>query len=104
MRAGTIAERFAVLLRETSARDALQASERIRSTVQRRFTGWRDGRSVTASLGMADIGVGPEPDLLVAAADTALYEAKAEGRNRVVSASGGAPAGRRARGPVRPVD
>jgi diguanylate cyclase (GGDEF)-like protein len=44
----------------------------------------RDPISCTVSIGAAEVGVGTDnPTDLMARADTALYRAKAEGRNRV---------------------
>jgi diguanylate cyclase (GGDEF)-like protein len=67
------------------AREALAVAERIRDAVEtERFAGARGPLPVTVSVGVAGI---PEhaaaDDGLVAAADAALYRAKAQGKNRV---------------------
>jgi two-component system cell cycle response regulator len=56
---------------------------------------------VTVSIGVASSGPGSTVDTLLATADGALYQAKADGRNRVVHACA-APATARDRGAVRP--
>jgi diguanylate cyclase (GGDEF)-like protein len=92
-------EEFAVILVEIrSHADALQIAERIRTTIGNRPVAERGGAGLflTASLGAAhypDDGIGPES--LIAAADAALYRAKALGRNRVCAAE---PTGRNAVG------
>jgi diguanylate cyclase (GGDEF)-like protein len=97
-------EEFAMLLRETSIPDALLVADRFRGAVELSFARWREGRAITVSLGVADIAEAAEPKLLIAAADRALYRAKTEGRNRVVTNSATPSDDRRARGHVRPVD
>jgi diguanylate cyclase (GGDEF)-like protein len=78
-------EEFAILLPGTGAADAARVAERIRAA----FGAAADavgGEAVasTVSIGVATTSV-PERDLseLLAVADSALYRAKAEGRNRV---------------------
>ena len=44
------------------------------------------GRAVTASFGIAELRVGRDDDPLVSRADSALYEAKNSGRNKVCAA------------------
>jgi len=79
-------EELVVLARESDVAGAMGLAERIRSAIERRYAGAVEG-NVTASLGVAGI---PENAVsakaLVAAADGALYTAKAEGRNRVCAA------------------
>ncbi len=80
-------EEFAIVLPETDTAGAEDAAERVRAALERRTIG--DGRSrpvgVTASLGVA-AATGGTLDELVAAADGALYRAKAAGKNRVAAA------------------
>jgi diguanylate cyclase (GGDEF)-like protein len=79
-------EEFAVLLPNTSAADALKIAETIRAKVQ----GWSDGGTgSTVSCGIASLvpSAGMDWPVLVAAADKALYAAKAGGRNQSVVAS-----------------
>jgi len=82
-------EEFVVLLTDAGAQDAATAGERLRSRVAGSPIPLPDGstRPVTVSVGLvATDGTRPEAldlDRLVAAADRALYRAKAEGRNTV---------------------
>lgn len=77
-------EEFCIMLPETSIDGALQAAERIRARVEAaEFPGQR----ITLSLGAATLpDDGDTPDEVIAAADEALYQAKREGRNRVMQA------------------
>ncbi|MGY8632497.1 diguanylate cyclase [Bradyrhizobium sp. 14AA] len=79
-------EEFAVLLPDTAAADAFRIAEAIRGKVQ----GWSDDQtSSTVSCGIASLvpAAGMDWSILVAAADKALYAAKAGGRNQSVVAS-----------------
>lgn len=79
-------EEFAVLLPNTTATDAFKVAEAIRGKVQ----GWSDdGAASTVSCGIASFvpSTGMDWAILVAAADKALYAAKAGGRNQSVVAS-----------------
>jgi diguanylate cyclase (GGDEF)-like protein len=79
-------EEFAVLLPNTSVTDAFKVAETIRGKVQ----GWSDDQSTsTVSCGIASLvpTSGMDWAILVAAADKALYAAKAGGRNQSVVAS-----------------
>jgi len=75
-------EEFAVLLPETRAREAVELAERLRQAIEGADYG-NVGR-ITASFGVAELGADGSPTEIVASADRALYEAKAQGRNRVV--------------------
>jgi diguanylate cyclase (GGDEF)-like protein len=79
-------EEFAVLLPNTSAAEAFKVAETIRAKVQ----GWSDDQAAsTVSCGIAGLvpTTGLDWPILVAAADKALYAAKAGGRNQSVVAS-----------------
>lgn len=81
-------EEFVLLLPETDETDALDIAERIRAALvaaELEHKASPLGPFVTASLGVATLVPGGEyrPSVLVAAADVALYRAKAAGRNRV---------------------
>ena len=80
-------EEFAVIMPETKLEDALRIAERIRRHVAGapfRVSGGKESLSATISIGVATTGgEGDTPDTLLKRADAALYEAKAQGRNRV---------------------
>ncbi len=81
-------EEFCVLLRETDAEAAAVVAERLCSEIATRFAGNRGTATVTASLGVAAIPSDAiDGKTLIAAADRALYSAKAAGRNCVVRAT-----------------
>ena len=82
-------DEFVVILPRTTADEAEVLAERIRDTLATHpFTSaWRAGldRRFELSIGVAsldDVGA-PTPAALIEAADRALYQAKADGRNRV---------------------
>jgi diguanylate cyclase (GGDEF)-like protein len=80
-------EEFGVLLPSTSAEDAAVLAERVRVAVA---TGsrCREGQpaGVTASIGVAELADEMRDlDALLRAADASLYQAKAQGRDRVVA-------------------
>jgi two-component system cell cycle response regulator len=87
-------EEFALLLPGTDREGAERVAERIRArmeTRQVRTIAGEDAR-VTASFGVAAYPDSPSQAELIAAADKALYRAKAAGKNRVAAAAGsGAP-------------
>jgi len=89
-------EEFAMILPSTALADAIKLSNHIRETVKSRelvkkSTGENLGR-VTMSLGVAQFEMGDTPATMIARADAALYEAKEQGRNRVVAAGSAAAA------------
>ncbi len=94
-RAGTViarygGEEFAVLAPHTTAGDLLVLAERLRSaTAGLPVDAGGTLLSVTVSVGAAAL-IAPTPETLLDAADRALYEAKATGRDRVVLAATGA--------------
>jgi len=82
-------EEFVVLCRDTDVDGGRVLAERLRTAVvEHRFSYGNELIPVTISVGVASL---PDPSLktaasILAAADKALYEAKKEGRNRVVLA------------------
>ena len=78
-------EEFAILLRETDATGAADVAERIRVRIAESLGSHGSHGAVTASFGVAGYSerLG-SPDRLVRAADSALYQAKRDGRDRVV--------------------
>ncbi len=80
-------EEFAALL-PCAIDEALNAAERVRGAFEASDLAV-DGVPIetTVSIGVAGGPAGTELDVLLAAADTALYQAKRSGRNRVVSAA-----------------
>ena len=65
---------------------ALQKAEEIRAAVEAMSLDEMQGKSVTASFGVAEVGADEQPSLdeMLKRADVALYQAKEAGRNRVV--------------------
>ena len=82
-------EEFLLVLPGTDASGAARLAERIRAHLERTTLLTPDGVPIviTASFGVAAYDVGASLDSLVAAADSALYEAKRAGKNRVERAS-----------------
>jgi diguanylate cyclase (GGDEF)-like protein len=79
-------EEFLVLMPETKIGVGLEISHRLRTAVEAAvFQGKQKPAYLTVSLGLASYPQhGLTPKLLVDQADQALYEAKQEGRNRIV--------------------
>ena len=81
--ARTGGEEFALILPDTSEREAYLVSERMRTAVQHHFAD--ADVPLTMSFGLASFpDHGPSVEALLAAADQALYAAKELGRNRTV--------------------
>lgn len=80
-------EEFAILLPGASMPYAFEQAERIRIAVQALpASAGASGVTPTVSIGVAVVPAGTSPADLIKAADKALYEAKATGRNRTVQA------------------
>ena len=87
-------EEFLVILPMTSVDGAQLAGERMREIIGETPISLGDGHSinVTASFGCAAMtGEEADPDALLRRADSALYEAKETGRNKVVVSGESAP-------------
>jgi two-component system, cell cycle response regulator len=79
-------EEFAIILPETDSVSAQKIGQRLREQVERYpFAGKElmPGGTLTISVGVATHASAGSKDALLQAADTALYTAKREGRNRV---------------------
>jgi two-component system, cell cycle response regulator len=77
-------EEFLVMLLETTIATAAVVSERIRARVAAEAF---EGGKVTVSIGIAECPPhGDTPEELIASADAAMYQAKADGRDRVATA------------------
>ncbi|MGB0694697.1 MAG: GGDEF domain-containing protein [Rhodospirillaceae bacterium] len=82
-------EEFAVILPQTRVRDAISVAEGIRRVVaSRKISNKKTGEdlgTVTLSIGVSEFRKGESIGQFIQRADEALYMAKREGRNRVVS-------------------
>ncbi len=86
-------DEFAVILPATSKTDAFAVAEKVRSevaglVVEATSNGCAQSLQVRASIGVAAAGQATQPLELLEAADRALYQAKAMGRNQVRLAPG----------------
>jgi diguanylate cyclase (GGDEF)-like protein len=82
-------EEFVLLFPDTSLAEACIAADRVRLAIQRLEVRRQDGRllpPVTVSMGVAQLTPDDSAPSLLKAADEALYQAKREGRNRVIAA------------------
>ena len=84
-------EEFAILLPQTELETACQVAEQLRDLIKAlQFAGGNAPIKVTASIGVAGFVRGDDIESLLARADSALYEAKRTGRDKVCRA--GSPA------------
>jgi two-component system, cell cycle response regulator len=89
-------EEFVILLSNTNEQEAFTIGEKLRNAVQAEDFYCEEGSRklpITISLGVATAADmnNLSPESLINRADAALYQAKAGGRNRVVSDEGGGP-------------
>lgn len=85
-------EEFVALLPNTEAADAAVTAERYRLAIERADCAtWPEDLHITASFGVAEFQTPEAFDAALAAADKALYAAKAAGRNTVCVAPTTAP-------------
>jgi diguanylate cyclase (GGDEF)-like protein len=79
-------DEFAVLMPQTDTAGALQLGEDLRAAVSESFPPGAETGEVTISVGIAVVGARGEAsaEAVLVAADEAMYEAKREGRNRIV--------------------
>lgn len=81
-------EEFVVLLPDTKLELATDIAERVRLAVTEfNWASLQGGLAVTISLGVAERQALATPEQLLSLADSRLYEAKRQGRNRVVNAA-----------------
>jgi diguanylate cyclase (GGDEF)-like protein len=80
-------EEFVLILAGCSAAQALEAVERLRTSLAQALLAG-SAPAFTASFGIADTSMGLQLDQLARMADEALYQAKEAGRNRAVIANG----------------
>jgi diguanylate cyclase (GGDEF)-like protein len=80
-------EEFLLVLPDMTADSAARALDRLRAIVaDLDWSAFSLGMKVTISAGVAMLNPNETPDTFLARADTALYAAKARGRNRIASA------------------
>jgi diguanylate cyclase (GGDEF)-like protein len=82
-------DEFLVILAQNNPLGAAYVAERIRDMIQHQTLSVAKSSpaSVTVSIGVASVpgGAASAPTVLIEAADQALYDAKRQGRNRVVT-------------------
>jgi diguanylate cyclase len=80
-------EEFLLILPELNQDGATRALDRLRAIIaELDWSAFSPGMKVTISAGIATLLPNEGPDMLLARADSALYAAKARGRNRIASA------------------
>ncbi|MAC46575.1 GGDEF domain-containing response regulator [Oceanospirillum beijerinckii] len=75
-------EEFVLLLGRCSLPSALQRAEQLRQAIE---AAQPEGLTVTVSIGVAELSEGQSFDSMLSLADNRLYQAKAQGRNRVIA-------------------
>jgi diguanylate cyclase (GGDEF)-like protein len=78
-------EEFVIVMPQTPGGEAVAVAERLRQVLAR--TDWPAGLQVTASWGVAQASAVAELEHALREADQAMYRAKRDGRDRVISAS-----------------
>ena len=82
-------EEFALILNDANLDTAVVVAERLRLAIADAFRRSADGGpAVTLSFGLTLCDTPIMPEALIRAADGALYDAKASGRNRLVVGTG----------------
>jgi diguanylate cyclase len=80
-------EEFLLVLPDMAAEKAVRALDRLRAIIgDLDWSAFSPGMTVTISAGVATLRPNETPDSFLARADSALYAAKARGRNRIASA------------------
>lgn len=80
-------EEFLLVLPDTADGAAVRILDRLRAIIaDLDWTAFSSGMEVTISAGVATLKPNETPDTILARADSALYAAKARGRNRIASA------------------
>jgi diguanylate cyclase len=80
-------EEFLLVLPDMAAEKAVRALDRLRAIIgDLDWSAFSPGMTVTISAGVATLRPNETPDSFLARADSALYTAKARGRNRIASA------------------
>jgi diguanylate cyclase len=80
-------EEFLLVLPDTSNDAAARILDRLRTIIaDLDWSAFSPGMTVTISAGVATLAADENPDTFLARADSALYTAKARGRNRIASA------------------
>jgi len=81
-------EELAIIMPNTSKDKAIEISENIRSSMENSRLKRKDNNQplhkITLSIGIAQLRAGDDSESLVVRADSALYQAKETGRNKVV--------------------
>ena len=80
-------EEFLLVLPDMAADNAVRALDRLRAIIaDLDWSAFSPGMKVTISAGVATLRPNENPDTFLARADSALYAAKARGRNRIAGA------------------